>query len=290
MFFKLLMATSLSEASSQILRCLHGLKKVGSKEVILVHAMNICDVGGLYHQLRRLVYPKLEEQKQLLEEMGFSVEVEIPLGFPYYEINRIASEKDASLIVVCFTAESLLETVFSGDVACEVINRAEKPVLVLKARMLEETAGRRCEVICEDLFDHVFYPTDFSDNAERAFAYVEKIVESGCSKVTLFHVQDKAQIDKYLKDRLEEFNQIDQGRLERLKTRLIQKGTRQVSIEIPYGSPTGEILRTTRENQFSLIVMGSQGRGFISEVFLGSVSRHVLRNASVPVLLAPAFR
>lgn len=290
MFSKLLIATSLSKTSSQILRCMHGLKKAGTKEVILVHAMNIRDVGTLYHQLRKFAYPKLEEQKGLLEEMGFSVEVEIPLGFPYYEINRIAAEKKASLIVVCFTAESLVESVFSGDVACEVINRAQKPVLALKARILEDEAGKRCEVICEDLFDHILYPTDFSDTAERAFGYVEKIVEGGCRKVTLFHVQEKSRIDKYLKDRLEEFNRIDQARLERLKGRLIDKGAREVDIEIPYGSATGEILRTNREKAFSLIVMGSQGRGFISEVFLGSVSHHVVRHAPVPVLLVPALR
>jgi nucleotide-binding universal stress UspA family protein len=39
-----------------------------------------------------------------------------------------------------------------------------------------------------------------------------------------------------------------------------------------------------------VIVMGSQGRGFISEVFLGSVSHQVVRQAPVPVLLIPALR
>jgi len=37
-------------------------------------------------------------------------------------------------------------------------------------------------------------------------------------------------------------------------------------------------------------VMGSQGRGFIGEVFLGSVSHQVVRRAPVPVLLVPTLR
>lgn len=87
-----------------------------------------------------------------------------------------------------------------------------------------------------------------------------------------------------------EFNEIDQARLERLKERLIHIGGREVSIEIPYGSTTREILRAVNNHPYSLIVMGSQGRGFISEVFLGSVSHNIARKAPVPVLLVPAIR
>lgn len=108
--------------------------------------------------------------------------------------------------------------------------------------------------------------------------------------MTLLHVQEKERIDKYLKDRLPEFNEIDRARLERLKKRLINIGTREVNIEIPYGSTTQEILREVNNNPYSLVVMGSQGRGFICEVFLGSVSHNIVRKAPVPVLLVPAIR
>jgi len=37
-------------------------------------------------------------------------------------------------------------------------------------------------------------------------------------------------------------------------------------------------------------VMGSQGRGFVSESFLGSVSHQVARRSPAPVLLIPAKR
>ena len=105
-------------------------------------------------------------------------------------------------------------------------------------------ASVKCSVrkFCRTLF----HPTDFSDNAERAFTYVEELVESGCSKVTLLHVQEKERIEKCLKDRLAEFNEIDQARLERLKERLMAIGAREVHIEIPYGSTTREILTGSR--------------------------------------------
>jgi len=108
--------------------------------------------------------------------------------------------------------------------------------------------------------------------------------------VTLLHVQDKTKIDRHLKQRLEEFNRIDQERLERLRDELTRQGATSVDIEIPYGSPTQEILRLAAEDEDTLIVMGGQGRGFIREVFLGSVSHNVARYAAVPVLIVPPIR
>lgn len=286
MFSKIIVGSSLSEVSFKTLYCLKGLRQAEPQEVILVHAINIRGAGSLYRQLLKLADPILEEQKKILEDMGFSVEIEVLLGSPHYEINRLAREKNVSLIAVHMTAESLIDDAFVGGVAYEVIQHAEKPVLVMKAK----TGAGPSEMLCQDILSHIIYPTDFSDNAERAFTYVEELVESGCSKVTLLHVQEKERIDKYLKDRLPEFNEIDRARLERLKKRLINIGTREVNIEIPYGSTTQEILREVNNNPYSLIVMGSQGRGFISEVFLGSVSHNIVRKAPVPVLLVPAIR
>jgi nucleotide-binding universal stress UspA family protein len=136
----------------------------------------------------------------------------------------------------------------------------------------------------------VLFPTDFSDNAEHAFSYVEKIAECGAKRVTLLHVQDSVQIGRHLRERLEEFNRIDTERLERFKAELEKRGVKSVRIEIPYGSPKKEIIDRTRRGDVSLVVMGSQGRGYIGELFLGSVSHAVARHSEVPVLLVPAIR
>ena len=142
----------------------------------------------------------------------------------------------------------------------------------------------------EDFTKHVLFPTDFSDNAEKAFEEVKQLAANGVHRVTLLHVQDKTKIDRHLKQRLEEFNRIDQERLERLRDELTRQGATSVDIEIPYGSPTQEILRLAAEDEDTLIVMGGQGRGFIREVFLGSVSHNVARYAAVPVLIVPPIR
>ena len=104
------------------------------------------------------------------------------------------------------------------------------------------------------------------------------------------HVQDKTKIDKHLAHKLDEFNKIDAERIEMLKERLVKKGASNIQMKMPYGIPTEEILRETAAGDYSLIVMGSQGKGYIRELFLGSVSHNVARYSGVSVLLIPAIR
>lgn len=116
------------------------------------------------------------------------------------------------------------------------------------------------------------------------------MVRDGVNRVTLLHVQNKARIDPHLKHRLDELNEIDRGRLEKMKAALKKKGNAQIDIELVYGAPHTEITRVIRERKVNLVVMGSQGRGFVKELFLGSVSHNVARNSAASVLLIPARR
>jgi len=96
---------------------------------------------------------------------------------------------------------------------------------------------------------------------------------------------DAAVLGTHLHDRLDQFNTIDRGRLEALKERLRAIGKARVAIDIPYGLPVEEILKRATIAKTSLVVMGSHGRGYISELFLGSVSHNVARHSEAPVLL-----
>ena len=177
-----------------------------------------------------------------------------------------------------------------GGVASSIIHSAVKPVLLLRLRLKDENGAKICESPACDPLNHVLFPTDFSDNAEHAFGYVQKIADCGAKRITLLHVQDKSKIDRHLKERLEEFNKIDTERLERLKADLEKRGAKNIRIELSYGSPKKEIIDHIRQDGVSWVVMGSRGRGFISEMFLGSVSHAVARHSEVPVLLIPAIQ
>jgi nucleotide-binding universal stress UspA family protein len=54
-------------------------------------------------------------------------------------------------------------------------------------------------------------------------------------------------------------------------------------LSVPF--PVNELLKTEREENVSLVVIGSHGRKNLSEVFLGDVSEKVVRQCISPVLL-----
>lgn len=289
MFDTIVVATDLSEASDSVISCMHGLRDLGVSNVVLAHAVGVKYEEEMAHLLSQMAESKLASQRAAIEAQGFQVTAEIGSGTPMVEVNRIAKEHGASLIVVGSLGATLAREVLLGGAALAILHRAEIPVLIVRLRVAEPGAAEKCRVVCSDFTKHVLFATDFSDNAEKAFEQVKQLVANGAHSVTLLHVQDKARIDPHLTHRLEEFNRIDQERLERLRDELTRQGATDVAIRIPYGSPTQEILRLSAEED-TLIVMGSQGRGFISEVFLGSVTHNVARHALVPVLIVPPIR
>ncbi len=291
MFKKILIASDLSPVSDSVITCMKGFKSLGVEEVILFYALGIRHIDSLKYLIKDAVEPALIKQQNTIKSEGFNTTLEIAPGIPSEEIKRVAKEKNVSLIVVGSHGESAASHLLFriGKVTSEVLHSHEKPLLLIRTKVTEVNGEKCVAPSCVDFKEKILYATDFSDTAQRAFDYAERIVEDGCKNVTLLHVQDKTKIDTHLKEKLEEFNRIDIERLEMLKERLVKKGATNVEIKIPYGNPTQEILNESK-NGYTLIVMGSQGRGFIKELFLGSVSHNVARSADMSVLLMPALR
>ena len=286
MFTKALLATDLSPASQAVVGCVKGLRALATRECVLLHCFDVPQVAAFSEEMKAHFLQSMEEQKRLLEGQGFIVAMRAEPGLPQTEVPRIAAEEECSLLVVGSHGHSLGHDIFLGGIASAVVQHASLPVLVLRL-----TTGEGGQPMCVtgrcDFLDHVLFPTDFSDNAEHAFAYLAKAVESGARKVTLLHVQDRTRLATHLEHRLAEFNEVDRGRLERMKVRLSEMGSAEVNMELSYGLPKAEILAHAKAGKASLVIMGSQGRGSLGELFLGSVSHYVARRAESPVLLVP---
>lgn len=291
MFKRLIVATDLSPASFAVVSCLSGLKSYGAEQCLLLQCLSFSDAASTALSYNTdLLEGMLNEQKNILEEQGFTVEARTVFGAPKQEIIRIAAKEDYSLIVVGAQGQSLVEEKLLGGVAYGVINKTIKPVLVVPTEK-KKGEDNTCEPVTRCIFiDHILFATDFSEMANNAFTYVEQLVAHGARKVTLVHIQDKTRLETHLLARLEEFNEIDRSRLENMKQTLLQKGTPEIDTEVCYGIPYEEMTRLIRERNVQLVVMGTQGRGFVGEFFLGSVSHNVVRKSIAPVLLIPAPR
>lgn len=66
---------------------------------------------------------------------------------------------------------------------------------------------------------------------------------------------------------------------------LEEKGVTGIKTVIKAGHPAEEILKTAKEESADMIIMGSKGKR-LHTVLLGSVSREVVNQAEIPVLIA----
>lgn len=291
MFHRFIIATDLSPSSFDVVGRVGGLKALGARKCLLLLSLSFLEASSVVMASKMdFLESMLADQKRILEDEGFATSTRIVLGFAKTEIERIAEDQDYSLIVVGSRGQSLVGEAFLGGVAYAAILSAKRPVLLVRIEMKTEEGEECANGAPCDFAKHVLFPTDFSENADHAFSYLKDIVSRGVERVTLFHVQDETRIDSELIHRIGEFNEIDRGRLEQMKAELEKLLNGQIAIELAYGEPIQEILRLIREKDVQIVVMGSQGRGFIKEIFLGSVSHGVARRSHASVLLVPARR
>jgi len=149
------------------------------------------------------------------------------------------------------------------------------------------------------MFTKVLYPTDFSDSASAALAYVKKLHEAGARQVVLLHVYDSRMIDLRWEIEAEYTDKgmvgtkdavvkkLLDGSYERLKEMDDQLGDAGFETEliVVEGIPYQEITKTAADKGVSLIVMGSHGEHGVMERVIGSTTERVLRETSVPVLI-----
>lgn len=173
-----------------------------------------------------------------------------------------------------------------GSVAFKLLQVTQRPVLLGRVDLLGE--GEACQIsVCQRLFDHVLFLADFSESSAHAFDRLEKIIAVHQTPVTLLHVIDSEHSAIHLSGQaLEELRETCRGQLEVLKERL-EKAGGQVTVVLVEGNPKKEVLERSSQGGYSLIAMGTQGKGFFREAFLGSLANEVARRAELPVLFFP---
>jgi nucleotide-binding universal stress UspA family protein len=287
MFEKIVLATDLSPAWDEIVACAGEFKTLGAKEMILTHVISVKFLAGFGEKIRAEAEPRLKEQAESLAAQGFRVCSEILDGLPGYAINDAARRYCADLIVVGPQKTSRWQERVLGSVTGSVLHHAEFPVLFVKASITADLSPGTCRLRATELLRHVLFPTDFSDTAERACTYVERLAPQGISQVTVLHALDVPGGEAYPPGFQEMAEGLAQEALSACKDRLLGAGIAPVDTVFDPAHPLPAIIKVLETRDVSLIVMGTQGKGFIKELFLGSVAHNVARLAPCPVLLIP---
>ena len=152
----------------------------------------------------------------------------------------------------------------------------------------------------------ILYATDLSKNSVYAFRYATKMAEKYDAAIVILHVIEPipSMAKHYMKiyvdeSKWEEKIKYEQDiAIERIKKRL-QEFCKQETQEAPQclvqvssilvrpGYPVEEILKAADDEDCSMIVLGTHGKGFLKQTFLGSVARSVLDRARRPVFIVP---
>jgi len=292
-------ALDLSEASDLIVNYLKHFKDFETTRFTLVSVVSIPHTSERFEIKTEQKREKLESYKKKLEEQGFEVDIDLRVGTHFYpptEILTSADEHGAGFVIIGNRGQSKVQELLLGSTATELLQRSELPVFLLNmnVELLPDSPEDRKLVLpdkASESLGHVLHPTDFSETAFRAFEVLKLLDRrEKVEKVSFIHVQGHNTIA--LKDpiSLEELNEKNSDQLNEMRNQLSDKTRNDSDIFITFGPPAKEIIKTVNEHGITMIIMGSQGKGFVHEFFLGGVSSQVTRFSNIPVLLVPAER
>jgi len=138
--------------------------------------------------------------------------------------------------------------------------------------------------------NHIFFPTDFSKNAERALPFAAEIALKTDAKLTLFHAtQETMDIAPDFEKTRDQVIDESSSNFDKLLSSL--EGDRydnlDISTIIQNGQTVTALLSQAKDHSIDLIVMGTKGVTGDRNVILGSVASSVIQKSPVPVFAVP---
>ncbi len=152
----------------------------------------------------------------------------------------------------------------------------------------------------------ILYATDLSPNSAYVLRHALNSATKHGAKVVALHVIEDLPptadsiARPYLNDK--QIDQIAEDKITFAKERLLkrieslsEKDAKNVpisknifeAIRVVTGHPVDEIIRQATELDCDAIAMGTHGKGFFRNSYLGSAAKQVLRKANIPIMIIP---
>lgn len=285
---KAILATDLSQAADLLIQCSDFYKELGIKEITLFHALGVEYMNFYGYVNMDKTQNRLTELKAILDEKGFKSNIELKEGLPYFELESYTKGMDDAIIIAGSSGKGFLKGMVLGSTVNHLVKHTKQSILVIKCKEVQGDSNNISpELSCLTSNQCVLFPTDFSENAQHAFQFLLENVAPNAKTIDLLHVQDE-QVMKYRSEsEIKKYNETDEARLAEMKEKVFAISNANVRTEVVSGNPTQEILKRLKEHDCSLVVMGKQGKGFIEEFIVGSVTRKVLEESVINTLIIP---
>lgn len=271
---KIIVPIDFSEHSEYALEAAVKLAKGNDAEIIALHMLEMSDSvltsTDSEQQQKAVFFLKLAEKRfnEFLDKPYLKEANVTPLvkHFKVFsEVNDVAKDQAADLIVMGSHGTSGLSEIFVGSNTEKVVRHSEVPVLVLKHKFNK------------DHLKDVVFASDFSAESVAVYQKAKTLFQDFKAKLHLLHVNLPS-------DRFRSTNEIDQtvsnflmkaeGNLDKLS---------QINFVSDYTVEKG-VLNFANKIGADLIAVATHGRTGIAHFFEGSISEDIANHAALPVM------
>ena len=267
---KIIVLTDFSNQSEQALKAAADLAKKHKVELLVVHMLElnqaiITSPDGMYIEqtvfLVKLAEKNLKEflEKPYLE--GVTVTPVIKHYKVFSELNVMAKEHDADLIVMGSNGASGFEEMFIGSNAEKVVRNATVPVLVIKGEITNLS------------LDRFVFACDFNDDNLPAFQKAKEFAEMLGANMEVVFINTPN--DEFVSNR-DAYQKIN-------KFLTKANSAQQVEIYNDYSVEQG-IINYGKTILADAIAIPTHGRKGISHMFNGSIGEDVVNHSRIPVI------
>lgn len=286
---KILVATDFSDAAANAAARAASVAAQSQAELFLLHVLDqhvnerLLRWGSpsLQHpDLQRAAFEALQAQGQLIESAaGRPVEVQVRQGQVVKTLNGYADEMGAQLLVCAARGQSVLRHHLLGTTPLRLLSNMHCPMLVVKAAVI-------------GAYKKVLIAVDFSEISTACLDVARAVAPDAA--LMLAHVVDmpferNTQYGAWIEDQtLAHYRKQAQQESDQALHDLRDKanpGIALQSLRTLHGDPAHAIVELAKKDGCDLVVVGHHGAGMLDRWLPGSVTRQVLEEAQMDVLI-----
>lgn len=286
----ILVAVDFSDASRAAVRRARALARSAGASLRILHAcpppsddLDPRLVEQLTEELRRGAKLRLANLAASFDDGRVALSTAFEEADPSRAIRDAAESDDVSLIVMGSHGRRGIDRLLLGSVAARVVQRAPKPVFVVRGEHSgEDEDGSPIQSI--------LLATDFSEKAAAVEPEVAEWALRFGAEVEVLHVirETSVLLAPYAVTGSSDFEgemfEAAESRMAGVLRRLRERGI-HAKAKIVYGGPAEEILRRAEATNVDLVAVGTRGYSGLQRFLLGSVAQRVLSQAHCDVLV-----